>query len=56
MSYELFDISGKKLIANNEESFNNKTLEIHISGLNTGIYFLRVATNLGDTTLKFIKK
>ena len=56
MSYQLFYISGKKMIPNNEESFNNKTLEIHISGLNTGVYFLRVATNLGDTTLKFIKK
>jgi len=56
MTYELIDISGKKLITNNEESLNNKTLDINISGLNTGVYFLRVTTNLGDTTLKFIKK
>lgn len=56
MSYELVDISGKKLITNSEQSVNNKRLDINISALNTGIYFLRVATNLGDTTIKFIKK
>ena len=55
MSYELIDISGKKLISINEESVNNKRLDINISTLNSGIYLLRVATNLGDTTLKFIK-
>jgi uncharacterized Ntn-hydrolase superfamily protein len=55
MSYELIDISGKKLITNNEQSVNNKRLDINISALNTGVYFLRVATNLGEITLKFIK-
>jgi uncharacterized Ntn-hydrolase superfamily protein len=56
MSFELIDISGKKLITNNEQSINNNRLDINVSALNTGIYFLKVSTNIGDTTLKFIKK
>ena len=56
MSYDIIDISGKKLISNKEQSLNDKRLDINISGLNAGVYFLKVATNLGKTTLKFIKK
>ena len=56
ISYVLIDISGKKLITNSLQSLNNKRLDINISDLNTGVYFLRVSTNVGETTLKFIKK
>ena len=53
LTVEVFDVLGKKVISVQPNSVNFK---INASSLNTGMYFARVKTDNGITTLKLVKK
>ncbi len=50
--YEVYDISGKKLINKETKSLEN----INVSNLPSGFYFLKIKTDLGESVSKFVKK
>jgi len=56
ISYEIFSIDGKKILGNDEQEINKLTRRINISELNNGIYFIKISSDQGETTLKFLKK
>lgn len=56
ISYEIFSIDGKKVLGNNEQEINKLTRRINISELNNGLYFIKISSDQGETTLKFLKK
>jgi uncharacterized Ntn-hydrolase superfamily protein len=55
-TYKVINIDGKVIFESKEQKINEKTLQINVSELSIGLYFIRVSSNLGETTLKFIKK
>lgn len=50
---EVYDVSGKKVFSNNAKS---SKLELNLSHLKSGIYVVKVKSNEGVKTFKFIKK
>lgn len=51
----LFEISGKLVMYHPDVTIENK-YTLDISGLNTGVYFLRINSNLGTVTKRLIKE
>lgn len=54
-SIKVFDTQGK-LVIYEPENDTRRNHSVEISGLNTGMYFVRLETNLGTITKKLIKK
>lgn len=52
----VYDVSGKQLIQPDNFEVHDLKLKINVSHLPSGIYFLKVATNEGITSLKFVKQ
>ena len=56
MRYEIFDIYGKKLISDFRFSDIGKSeIKINIAHLPSGIYFLKISTEVGDVVKKILK-
>ena len=51
----LFDISGKLVIYQPDVTIANR-YTLDISGLKTGVYFVRINSNLGTVTKRLIKE
>ncbi len=54
-SLQFFDIQGKVVYAQNEVSANLQQ-KINIASLKSGVYFIKVTSKQGETTLRFVKK
>ena len=55
-SLAVYNIEGKKLIELNTSNLLNVNNEVDVSSLHSGVYFLRVKSSLGTTSLKFLKQ
>jgi len=53
-SYEVLDITGKSIYCNSEHS--EEFIQINISDLKTGVYFIKLTTNNTSEVLRFVKK
>jgi len=54
LNLEVFDLMGRKISQKIEETKNTYTL--NLSGLKTGVYFIKIDTDKGSVTKKIIKK
>ncbi|MCZ6594351.1 MAG: DUF1028 domain-containing protein [Bacteroidetes bacterium] len=52
----VYDVNGKQLIQPDNFEVHDLKQKINVSHLPSGIYFLKVATNEGITSLKFVKQ
>jgi uncharacterized Ntn-hydrolase superfamily protein len=55
-AYEVFDITGKRLITHTSHEINYRKYQVFVSNLQSGVYFLKVKTEQGEATFKFIKQ
>ncbi|WP_353779413.1 lipocalin-like domain-containing protein [Winogradskyella sp. 3972H.M.0a.05] len=51
--YQIFDIEGRVV---SESVFNDTSLSLNVSHLNSGLYFIRIVSDRGVLTEKFIKR
>ena len=54
-SIEIFDVSGKKL-SSHPHIISSSHQKIDISHLNSGIYFMKIGTEQGETVKKIMKR
>ena len=52
----VFDVNGKRMFSENISEANNLQLEINVSTLPSGIYFLRINSSEGNTAFQFVKQ
>jgi len=55
VTVEVFDFMGRKLTKKQGRNHKYYSFDFNISGINQGIYFLRIRTNKASRSLKFIK-
>ena len=55
-SVEIFDLNGKRLQTLDLSSSNDRLIELNISSFNSGVYFVKVNSTEGTSTLKFVKQ
>lgn len=54
-SFEIFSINGKNILESDGQTTKGLIHQINVSELDTGVYFLRVSSDQGETTFKFVK-
>lgn len=55
-SVEIFDLNGKLIQSLDLSNTTDQLLELNISSINSGVYFLKVVSPEGTSTLKFVKQ
>lgn len=55
-SIEIFDLLGQNILKLQTSNLKPQTIPIDVSGLTQGIYFLRIFTEEGIRTMKFVKE
>lgn len=55
-AYEVFDITGKRLIKHSSHELNYRKYQVSVANLQSGVYFLKVKTEEGEATFKFLKQ
>ena len=50
----VFDITGRQLFNYHFNGLNHTTLENHLNGLTSGVYFINVVSELGNQTVKLV--
>lgn len=55
-AYEVYDITGKRLIKHTSHEMNYRRYQVSTANLLSGVYFLKVTTEQGEATFKFVKQ
>jgi len=55
-AYEVYDITGKRLISHTSNELNYRRYQVSVANLQNGVYFLKVTTEQGEATFKFVKQ
>ncbi|MBZ0327292.1 MAG: DUF1028 domain-containing protein [Altibacter sp.] len=55
-AYEVYDITGKRLIKHTSHEMNYRRYQVSAANLQSGVYFLKVTTEQGEATFKFVKQ
>ena len=53
---EIFNMEGKKVFHQDNFQDNNSLRSIDVSQYNSGVYFIRLQGNLGEATIRFVKR